>query len=155
MRWSSRIKTALVLWCLAEALVFGLLVHFFGLGAVLITELVTGMVGVMLLKRTGATTLMMLRDSFQGSGGAGGDVLDGGLSVLGALAILLPGFLSDLIGLVLLNQPLRARVAGVLGGKGWIWGRRGGRSGQPGVVDLTPDEWRSVDGRGTSELRRP
>ncbi len=161
---SRSIKTVLVLWCLAEILVFALFVHLFGLGWTLLAEVVIGGGGLVLLKRRGSAALVRLRATFRGrtagTGPAGPGSMDEGLvgeglAVLGALALLLPGFLSDVLGLVLIVRPLRARVAAWIGAGG-IRILRGGRgAGGPAVVDLQPGEWRSGgDAPGTPRLRR-
>ena len=155
MHRSSHIRTALVLWCVAEALIFAVAVHLFGLGPVLLAEFATGLIGIALLRRTGAAALIKLRAAFQGRGG-GADVLDGGLSILGALAVLLPGFLSDVVGLVLLSRPLRAGAANWLRRRSFVVARSAGPDearARPSVIDLDPGEWRSGEGRGNVEIR--
>ena len=146
---SSPFKTALLLWCVAEVLVFALAVHFVGLGWTMLAEVATTALGFFLLKRTGAAAMLKLRAAFQGRLAPGrgtgnaddADVVDGALSVLGALALVLPGFVSDLFGLALLVRAVRTRLAAALGGgrfKGW-GGPGGGirfpvRRGRPGCV---------------------
>jgi UPF0716 protein FxsA len=61
------------------------------------------------------------------------------LTVLGGLLLILPGFITDAIGLLLLIPALRRWIAGVFGG---AVARR--TQQQTGVVDLDPEEWRQV-----------
>jgi len=156
MRVSSRVKIALAVWVVAEALVFLALVKLVGVGGTFLIGLATSALGFMLLKRTGVAAMVKLRSSFQGRiSRSSGDVVDSALATLGALALLLPGFLSDLLGLVLLVPPLRRRITGWLTAGGVSALRRGsgtrGRRG-PRVVDLEPEEWRPTDGRSATKL---
>ena len=155
MPLSSLFKTAFVVWCVAEAVVFALCVHVFGLGWTLLAEFLIGVAGIMLLKRRGAAAMIKLRATFRGRmAEPGTNVVVEGIAVLGALALILPGFLSDLVGVALLAQPVRTRVAAwVHGGGAAALRRRRRPAGQPDVIDLEPDEWRNVDGRRPSELR--
>ncbi len=178
----SSFKTALLLWFAAEVLVFALAVHLVGLGWAMLAEVASTALGFILLKRTGAAAMLKLRAAFQGrrapgrdprrdmgrdAGNSGdADIVDGALSVLGALALVLPGFLSDLFGLALLVRAVRTRLAASLGG-GRLRGlgrggirftvRRGGAA-EGGIrradtIDLPPDEWRSGDAPGSPRLR--
>ena len=63
----------------------------------------------------------------------------GGLTLLGGFLLAVPGFITDVIGLLVLLVPLWARLGEALG-----------RSSAPppradGVVDLEPEQWRRVD----------
>ena len=155
---SNRIKTVLKHWCVGEIHTVVLVVHLFGWGWTMLAGLLTSVVGFALLKRTGAATLIKLRTSFRGRlTGAGREVVDGALSVLGALALLLPGFLSDLVGIALLVRPVRDRVAALIG-RG-AFARAGSRAGRrpPGTssneIDLAPGEWRNGEARRAPEIR--
>ena len=163
---ANRIRTAIMFWGFAEVLVVVVLVHVVGLAWTMLAGLLTSAIGFALLKRTGAATLIKLRASFQGRlagtrAGGGREVVDGALGVLGALALLLPGFLSDLVGIALLVRPVRDRVAAAIGGGRWtmMWtgvradGRRaGGTPAGPSDIDLEPGEWRSGEARRAPKL---
>ena len=160
---SNRVKAVLMIWCVGEILVVALSVHLFGWTWTLLAGLLTSAVGFALLKRTGAATLIKLRASFQGrrtgtKAGGGRDVIDGALGVLGALALFLPGFLSDLAGFALLVRPVRDRIAASIGGGRWTSLRAGGRASGPGAatageIDLEPNEWHSGEVRRAPKLR--
>ncbi|MCW5687673.1 MAG: FxsA family protein [Pseudolabrys sp.] len=63
----------------------------------------------------------------------------GGLTLLGGFLLAVPGFITDVIGLIVLLVPLWTRLGEALGR----------RSPPPpradGVVDLEPEQWRRVD----------
>lgn len=152
------VRLALALWCIAEVLVFVLVVKLVGFGLAMLASLAASVLGFALLRRTGAAALVKLRASFRGRlAGANGGVVVDGLAVLGALALLLPGFLSDLVGLALIVPPVRARAAAWLAREGarMLRGRAGIRAAQPGpggdVVDLEPKDWRRTDRRSPGE----
>jgi UPF0716 protein FxsA len=85
------------------------------------------------------------------------EVLDGVLVIFGGALLLTPGFLSDILGLVLLLPPTRALVRGVVGrrllprvvasGLGGIAG--GGRRDGPPRTRPRPADGGDVDGTAT------
>ena len=64
----------------------------------------------------------------------------GTMYLLAGILLLIPGFITDVIGLLLLIAPLR-RLLGALLLKVFVAGETQRRDG---VVDLDPDEWRQV-----------
>jgi UPF0716 protein FxsA len=64
----------------------------------------------------------------------------GTMYLLTGILLLIPGFITDVIGLLLLIAPLR-RLLGALLLKVFVAGETRQRDG---VVDLDPDEWRQV-----------
>src|SRR3954469_9592476 len=77
------------------------------------------------------------------------EVLDGALVIFGGALLLTPGFITDILGIVLLLPPTRALVRGVvarrvlprlvvtgLGGLGGAAGRDAGRRRAPGDADV-------------------
>ena len=65
----------------------------------------------------------------------------GFLTVLGGFLLLLPGFLTDVLGAMLLLPPTQKAIGAALRR---AVGRVERASGEPGVVDLPPDQWRRV-----------
>ena len=64
----------------------------------------------------------------------------GTMYLLAGILLLIPGFITDIIGLLLLIAPLR-RLLGALLLKAFVVGEARQRDG---VVDLNPGEWRQV-----------
>ena len=62
----------------------------------------------------------------------------GGLTLLGGFLLAVPGFITDLLGLLVLVVPLWARLGEALG-------RRRPPASPDGVVDLEPEQWHRVD----------
>ena len=63
----------------------------------------------------------------------------GGIVLLSGVLLLIPGFITDAIAVVLLIAPLRRIVAEAAGLE-----RRPARRAPDGVVDLEPEQWRRV-----------
>jgi UPF0716 protein FxsA len=57
------------------------------------------------------------------------------------ILLLLPGFITDLLGVGLLVRPIRARLAAAISR---AVGVPGATTGPGSVLDLAPDEWRPV-----------
>lgn len=155
MTLRTRISLALTLWFVAEAVALALVVQAIGVGGAILLGIATSLLGGSLLKKAGRSALSGLRQT-AGPGGTGifrGNVaLDGTLGVIGALCLLLPGFLTDAVGLVLATPGLRAPIARWIQGGGFraVRGRPRAQHG-PGTIDLDPDDWRPVD----DKARRP
>jgi UPF0716 protein FxsA len=102
-----RVRTLVGCWALAEVLVYVLVAVQIGIGWTILLTLATTAVGMSLLARQGTRALTELREragTRQPSGRALGDA---GLGAVGALLIVLPGFLGDLVGLCCLVPGLR------------------------------------------------
>ena len=146
---SSRIKFALFAWMVLEILAFSLVAHWIGAPRAILLGVITSLLGLTLLRRAGTSALMKLRGSLGDrplAEGSGGRFLDEMLATVGALALLLPGFLSDLVGLALAIPALRERAARRLAGKSSSWFAAGSapRRG-PSTIDLDPEDWRRSD----------
>jgi UPF0716 protein FxsA len=142
MRRPISLTTAIGLWLVAEVIVFVIVVHNLGLVGALALGLLTSLVGAATLRRLGARALLALQRTVQGGQPSQGALLDGALAALGGLLLVLPGFLTDVLGLALAAPSVRQ----------WL-GRRYGSLPRPAkraVLDLSPQEWRSVEDRSLS-----
>jgi UPF0716 protein FxsA len=74
-----------------------------------------GVVGWWLCKQQGLGVLRRVQDAAARGEVPNRELADGGLIALGGLLLLLPGFISDALALVLLLPPTRAVVRGLLG----------------------------------------
>ncbi len=137
----------------AELAVFVLVASWIGFGWALLLVIATSALGAVVLRRAGGSHIERIRGAlddgprrlavFQ----ADGIEL---LVVLGGFLLLLPGFITDVIGLALLIPPVQR----------WIGARidraaRRHAEQSTGVVDLEPEDWRQMpDGKLTDERRR-
>lgn len=137
---------AVCLWFLLEYGTFLLVVHFAGLSGAIFLGVVTMLIGILILRKLGRGAARRLRDALDGGSFSDRKVLDGVLSALGAIFLILPGFITDLIGLALAAPSLRQ----------WLGRRIGGRARQkpasrPNTIDLDPQEWNTVDAKATAQ----
>lgn len=89
-----------------------------GFWTVIALVLLTGMIGAELIRREGRHVLMKLQRSVT-SGEVSRNVAEGAIIVLCGLLLLTPGFLTDIIGFLLIFRPLRERlVAKLVSGTG-------------------------------------
>ena len=138
------VKTLLVGWVLAEVVALVLAIKTLGLGGTILLAIASSLLGILMLRRLGLDAARQLRATM-GGGAPEGDVLDGMLSALGALLLILPGFVSDLAGLALAAPSVRQALAARMGGLVRHTGARARRGSAPDVIDLSPAEWRVVD----------
>ena len=115
---TQRLRMFVGLLALAELVVFLAVAAWIGLGWTILATLVTGALGWVLLARQGTRALADLRERARSRRPAGRELGDAGLVAVGGLLMVLPGFLSDLIGLMFLlpitRRPARALLGGVL-----------------------------------------
>jgi len=71
--------------------------------------LVTGLIGATLIRREGHHVLLKLQRSVTG-GEVSRNMLEGGIIVFCGILLLTPGFISDLLGFLLIFRPLRERL---------------------------------------------
>lgn len=107
-----RVLLGLVAWSLVEIALFVTVGSWVGVLGTLAIVLGSGVAGVWVLRRQGVQMGQALRQNI----GAGRvPVAHSGLIALGAVLLILPGFLTDMIGVALLLRPVRdvviARIA--------------------------------------------
>ncbi len=98
----------------------------------------TSLAGGLILRHAGGNHIARMRVALdQGSFTALEADGTGSLTLLAGILLLIPGFITDALGLLLLAAPLRRVLGGAL--------RRGGATGQgDGLVDLPPEQWHRV-----------
>ncbi|MGH6818409.1 MAG: FxsA family protein [Methylovirgula sp.] len=121
------------LWLFSEIFVFGLVCDAIGLGGAILATLLTSLLGALSLRRLGRTARQELKAALKGGVLAPGVVESGVLAALGSFLLVLPGFLSDCVGLALLAPTLRRPAPAP--------------SKNPDVIDLSPQDWRRIDER--------
>lgn len=102
-----RVLLGLLVWSLAEISAFVVVGGWIGVMGVLVLVLGSGVAGVAILRRQGLA-LERLRGGRAGLAGAG----DAGLLALASVLLILPGLLTDVLGLALLVPGVRRWVVG-------------------------------------------
>ena len=144
------LKLVVPLLPVAELAVFIVVAQQIGAATTLALAVATSLAGILFLRMAGRNTLAEIRAV------AAGRVAEADLgrrffTILAALLLILPGFLTDLLGILLLLPPLQKTLHAAL--RHGLGARHGQRTG---TIDLEPDEWNRVDdGDGTSLPRRP
>jgi UPF0716 protein FxsA len=98
----------LVLWPLAELYVIVRIAEAIGFWWMLLLLVVSWPIGWRLIRHQGRAALRRLRQALAAGRAPTSEVLDGALVLVGALLLLVPGFITDAIGLLLLLPPTRA-----------------------------------------------
>ncbi len=141
------IITALVVLPVLEIAVFVLIAAVIGLGWALGLLLATSAAGFLVLRHAGRGRLARFRVAVADS-----DVTEfeantsGMLTIFAGLLLLLPGFITDLAGALLLIGPVRRRCGEAF--RRAVHGR-----GRNSVVDLAPGEWSQVPDRDSNDER--
>ncbi len=105
----------LILWPLIEIAVFLQVVQWIGVLDTLVLMLVISLGGAWLVKRQGVGTFARMRAELDAGRVPTGPMTDGGLLAVAGFLLLVPGFVTDAFGLLLLLPPVRAGVRVWLG----------------------------------------
>jgi UPF0716 protein FxsA len=133
---------AILVLPLAEVAVFVLVAVKIGFLAALALTILTSLAGMAVIRSAGTGSVQRVRTAF-GDRLISRTELDGAgfLTVIAGFLLLLPGFITDAIGALLLlpgtQQALHAALRRAVS-------KAERASGQPGVIDLEPDQWRQV-----------
>lgn len=126
----------------AEITAFAAVAALIGLPQAFLLMVATSLMGVVVMRHPGRSRLDQMHDAVSKSGlpwiETGGDAF---LSVAAGILLLLPGFITDALGLFLLLPPVRQWI-----GASFL---RYVQAGQPGpaVVDLDRRDWNQVPDR--------
>lgn len=106
--------------------------------------ILTGILGMVLLRLQGFSVLSRIRNEMDRGQVPDKSLADAAMIALAALFLILPGFVSDVVGILLFLPPVRAFLRSVIGKRVTIVRASGrARSGsEHDVVDLDPAEYR-------------
>ncbi len=141
------IAIGLVALPVAEFVAFIVVATLIGVGAALALMILTSLAGAMVLRHVGRSGIAQFRVAV-----AERDVTEGpGLgAALGGILLILPGFITDVVGALLLLPWVRRWLGATFRRARSVPGERPGRAG---VVDLAPSEWRQVDDAESANSR--
>ncbi|TAL79152.1 MAG: FxsA family protein [Beijerinckiaceae bacterium] len=127
------------LWFFGELVAFSLVAHAIGLDGAIIATLATSLFGMWFLHRLGASARRNVLDLLNSGGGMrrfAPERFSAGLSAgFGAVLLILPGFLSDCVGLFLILRAARA----------WRTPQNASAPKSDDVIELSPQDWRHID----------
>jgi UPF0716 protein FxsA len=115
-----------------------------GIAPTIALMVLSGLLGGMLLRVVGIRVLMETVAALQTGKRPDLALAHAGLTAFGGFLLILPGFVSDVVGLALFLKPVRSAVIAVVA---WMIGpvvvvRTETSARRTTVVDLDPDEWR-------------
>jgi UPF0716 protein FxsA len=151
MIFPSRFVFGFLAWLGLEFAAFVAVAENIGFGGALLLGMATSLAGFVLLREAGQGAMQHLLASLSGAHRQKGDMVDGLIRALAALLLILPGFISDLVGLALAAPSIRQILARRFGGEGLAATPH--RRESPGIIDLAPEEWASCD-RPVEPFRR-
>ncbi len=141
--------TLLLLGIVAEVVAFIAVVDWIGAGPAVLIGLGSTLLGAARLKRLGGAAFTRLRDVAGGRVAREDAFIDGALDAVGAVLLILPGFITDLMGLALLAPSCRDWVKARVGfSTGPLAGPRADRiraAQGPRTIDLEAQDWSRVD----------
>jgi UPF0716 protein FxsA len=135
------LRLLVILWPLAEILGLVLVADAIGIGWTVLALAAAGVLGVLVIRVLGAASLAELQGALARREPPTGALVRGACVLLAGMLLIVPGFLSDLVALLLLIPPLRTGLLGILWRR-WPRGPGGGGSGGPVIID---GEYREVD----------
>jgi UPF0716 protein FxsA len=107
----------------------------------------TSLAGAMVLRHAGGNHIARVRVAMADGGFSALQADSAGtLTLLAGILLLIPGFITDIVGLLLLLAPLRRALGALLGIK-----QAPARA--DGVVDLEPEQWHQVPDAALSDRR--
>ncbi len=140
----------LLSWPIAEITLFAFVAGKIGILSGLLMLVAAMLAGGLVLRIAGTSGLLRMQTAMAAGESPGKELANSALIFVSAMLLIVPGFASDVVGLVLLLPFVRNLV--------WKWfaansiivqmpggfpgaRRAGSRRGEPGVVDLDPDEF--------------
>jgi UPF0716 protein FxsA len=118
MRTAFPVRLAFAAYVVVEVALFVLGVRWLGGGAVFVWVLATAVLGAVLVRREGVRAIETVRVAMRERRAPERTVPDRGMVATGGLLLILPGLLTDVIGLVLVipvTRPIARRLLAILG----------------------------------------
>jgi UPF0716 protein FxsA len=144
---------ALLSWPLLEIAMFIAVGREIGILPTIVMILATSAIGGLLLRLQGIAALGAIRRDLRAGGLPVSALGHAALIGIGGVMLLLPGFVSDVFGLLLFIRPVRSLILAALARNAKVVVVRS--QGSRRVVDLEPEEWQSPGDSGPGDRLRP
>jgi len=138
------IIAAILLLPLIEIAVFIWVGGLIGVLPTVLLTVVTALAGTLMLRQQGLSLLMRMQKELDAGRSPGNEVMQGAMIVLASILLLIPGFVTDAVGLLLFIPPAREALARFIISRSnvvIVEGAAGVRRSQEGVVDLDEADW--------------
>ena len=107
----------------------------FGAMKTIIMILATAILGTVLVRIEGLSTLSRIKSSVQSGELPTIELISGGILIISAVVLLTPGFITDVLGLLLMSPSLRRRVASIIALKLTIRQKRSSGANSGKIID--------------------
>ena len=107
----------------------------FGAMKTIIMILATAILGAVLVRIEGLSTLSRIKNSVQRGELPTIELISGGILIISAVVLLTPGFITDVLGLLLMSPSLRRRVASIIALKLTIRQKRSSGANSGKIID--------------------
>jgi len=150
------ILAAIILLPLIEIAVFIQVGSAAGMVPTILMTIGTAVAGSIMLRMQGLSLLQKMQSELDAGRAPGEDIMHGAMIVLASVLLLIPGFVTDAVGLLLFIPPVRAALAAFIISRAnvvtTVNSRTTYRSGG-NTVDLDEDEWQSREPDGPTQNR--
>jgi UPF0716 protein FxsA len=139
----------ILLWPLLEIAGFVVVGSEIGVLPTIGLTILTAVAGSILLRVQGFGVMRRIQAEMDAGRDPGRELANGAMILFAGVLLLLPGFVTDIVGLLLFLPPVRDFAWRLLKGRVAVWTFPGGdaRAGRPGrssnTIDLDPDEYSS------------
>ena len=116
-------------------------------------SILAGFLGMALLRVQGFAVLAKMRSEMALGQAPDKSMADAAMIAMAGVLLMIPGFISDIIGILLFLPPVRALIRAFIGRRVTIV--RSGERARPGVVDLDPADFRRTDASADSPSSSP
>ena len=107
----------------------------FGAMKTIIMILATAILGAVLVRIEGLSTLSRIKNSVQRGELPTIELISGGILIISAVVLLTPGFITDVLGLVLMSPSLRSRMASIVALKFFVRQKRSSGANSGKIID--------------------
>lgn len=150
------IRLLVLILPLAEIATFILVGREIGVAATLALVLISAICGFALLRVTGVATLLRIRTEMEANRVPARPLAEGAMMALGSILLIVPGFITDLIGLALFLPAIRSGVFRWFSGRVVVRSSPHAAPPRPGeatTIDLDEEDY-SAEPRPGSPWRR-
>lgn len=151
------ILLGIILVPLVEIAVFIMVGDAIGIIPTILLTVLTAVAGTIMLRQQGLSLVMRMQSELDAGRVPGEDLMHGAMIVIASLLLLLPGFVTDAIGLLLFVPPIRDMLARYIVSRSNVVIVQSGTSyrRQDGVVDLDEDDWSRKEGEPDTDGQNP
>lgn len=151
------ILLGIILVPLVEIAVFIMVGDAIGVLPTILLTVLTAVAGTIMLRQQGLSLVMRMQSELDAGRVPGEDLMHGAMIVIASLLLLLPGFVTDAIGLLLFVPPIRNMLARyIVSRSNVVIVQSGSTYRRPdGVVDLDEDDWSRKDGEPDADGQNP